>query len=149
MAHAIYLMICILFSGVLLRWQGISPFELFDTPLLWFACFAGLAHLVLWPRTLWPAFWRWFRHESLSDMECRALQQHVSFVARNGLNACILLMLLGGFFALEAVATDNQMVSLGQFLAITILGALGYLMLYWWGLQPLIQALEKQKNLQK
>lgn len=145
MKHVFYALFCLLFFGFCTRLTGLSLFEMYDTALLLFMGLATLAQLVIWPRESVSLLLRLLRRELLSGTEQQRLLYHLRFVGRTALHYCLLLILLGAFSALGAVDSQRSMVTLGLFLSVALLAPLAYLLLQLWVLQPLVQAIEKQK----
>lgn len=146
MKKLIYIVFCGAFATLGMRLNGMAWYELYDTPLLWFMAWALLAQWVLWPRELWQALFAVLRGRVVSPAMQELVLHQLRFVTRNTLSACGVLILLGAFSALEAVMSLRSMATLGAFVALSLLAPLAYLLLYWWVLQPLVHAVEKQKT---
>ena len=120
---------------------GLALQDFYDIAVIFFLVPAGMAHLLLWPATTRAQLLRTLRGEVLNSTENQALQLQLKATKNVCFQWVLLLILLSGFAAL---AEAGSMVSLGSFLAVSLIAPLLVTLLYWWLLFPVLSSLQKQ-----
>lgn len=120
---------------------GLALRDFYDISVIFFLVPAGIAHLLLWPAAIRSHLLRTLRGEVLNPVENQALQLQLKAAKNACFQWVLLLVLLSGFAAL---AEAGSMVSLGTFLAVSLIAPLLVTLFYWWLILPVLSHLKKQ-----
>lgn len=120
---------------------GLALQDFYDIAVIFFLVPAGFAHLLLWPAATRSQLLRTVRGEVLNPVENQGLQLQLTATKNACFQWVLLLVLLSGFAAL---AEAGSMVSLGTFLAVSLIAPLLVTLLYWWLILPVLSSLKKQ-----